>query len=86
VDQTAKPPADDSSVYFIGEPGLAAMAVCAPAALTPEQIGAEVNAKSPTGIGSPWTVSDAADLYDYDGPYPVQCPDEDGRRHYMMHC
>jgi hypothetical protein len=86
VDQAAKAPDDDASVFFIGEPGLAAMAVCAPAAMARDQIAAEVNAKNPTGIGSPWTVTDVADLTDYDGPYPVQCPDEDGRRHYMMHC
>jgi hypothetical protein len=86
MDQTAKPPADDNSVFFIGEPGLVAMAVCAPVALTREQVAAEVNAKSPTGISSPWTVTDAADLTDYDGPYPVQCPDESDRRHYMVHC
>lgn len=86
MDQTAKPPADDSSVFFIGGLGLVTVAVCAPAALTREQIGAEVNAKSPTGISSPWAVADAADLHDYDGPYPVQCPDEPRRRHYMMHC
>ena len=86
MDQTAKPPADDSSVFFIGEPGLVALAVCAPAALTREQIAAEVNTKNPTGISSPWAVTEAADLADYDGPYPVQCPDEDGRRHYMVHC
>jgi hypothetical protein len=86
MDQTAKPPTDDSSVFFIGEPGICTMAVCVPAALTREQIAVEANAKNPTGIGSPWAVTDAADLSDYDGPYPVQCPDEDGRRHYMMHC
>ena len=86
MDQTAKAPTDDTSVFFIGEPGLVSMAVCVPAALTREQIAAEVNAKSPTGISSGWTVSDAADLTDYDGPYPVQCPDEDGRRHCMVHC
>jgi hypothetical protein len=68
MDQTAKPPADDTSVFFIGSPGLVAVAVCAPAALTAEQIEAEVNAKSPTGISSPWTVTGADDLHDYDGP------------------
>ena len=86
MDQTAKPPTDDSSVFFIGEPGICTMAVCVPATLTRDQIAAEANAKTPTGIGSPWAVADAVDLSDYDGPYPVQCPDEDGRRHYMMHC
>ncbi len=86
MNQTAKPPTDDSSVFFIGEPGIVAMAVCAPAALTRKQVGAEVNAKNPTGIGSPWAVADATELTDYDGPYPVQCPDAGGRRHYMMHC
>ena len=86
MNQEAKPPADDRSVFFIGGPGLCAVAVCVPAALSREQIAAEVNAKSPTGIASPWTVADAGDLTDYDGPYPVQCPDETGRRHYMMHC
>jgi hypothetical protein len=86
MNQAAKPPADDSSVFFIGEPGLVAMAVCAPAALTAEQIAAEVNAKNPTGISSPWTVAGADHLTDYDGPYPVQCPDEAARLHYMMHC
>lgn len=86
MDQTAKAPTDDTSVFFIGEPGMCAMAVCAPATLSREQIAAEANSKNPTGIGSPWAVADAADLTDYDGPYPVQCPDEDVRRHYMMHC
>jgi hypothetical protein len=86
MDQAAKAPADDSSVFFIGEPGLVAVAVCAPGTLSRERIAAEVNAKSPTGIASPWTVAERADLTDYDGPYPVECPDGHGRRHYMMHC
>ena len=86
MDQTAKAPADDSSVFFIGGPGLCAVAVCVPAALTRDEIADAVNAKSPTGISSPWTVADADGLTDYEGPYPVQCPDEAGRRHYMMHC
>lgn len=86
MDQEAKPPADDNSVYFIGGPGLVSVAVCAPLTMTRDQIAAEVNAKSPTGISSPWTVTDVADLYDYDGPYPVKCADDDGRRHYMMNC
>jgi hypothetical protein len=86
MDQAAKAPTDNTSVFFIGEPGLAAMAVCAPAALTRDQIATAVNVKNPTGITSPWTVTDAADLTDYDGPYPVQCPDETDRCHYMVHC
>jgi hypothetical protein len=86
VDQAAKAPADDTSVFFIGEPGLVNMAVCAPAALTRDQIAVEVNSKNPTGIPGGWVVSELADLTGYDGPYPVQCRDEDGRRHYMMHC
>jgi hypothetical protein len=86
MDQTAKAPTDDTSVFFIGEPGLVAMAVCAPAALTRDQIAAEVNAKSPTGISSPWTVTEHADLPDDVPVYPVQCPDEADRRHYMVHC
>jgi hypothetical protein len=84
--KTPKAPADSTSVFFIGEPGLAAMAVCAPVAMTHEQIAAEVNAKSPTGITSRWTVTEHADLDTDDVPvYPVQCPDEASRRHYMVH-
>ena len=86
MDQAAKAPADDTSVFFIGNPGLVTMAVCAPAAMTREQIAAEANSKNPAGIAGGWVVSELAGLTDYDGPYPVQCPDEDGRRHYMMHC
>ena len=88
MDQTAKPPTDDSSVFFIGSPGLVTMAVCAPGAMTHEQIAAEVNAKSPTGIASGWTVTEHADLADADDVpvYPVPCPDEADRRHYMVHC
>jgi hypothetical protein len=86
MDQTRKAPTDDSSVFFIGEPGLVAIFVCAPAALTRDEIAGQVNAKNPTGIGSPWTVAAAADLTDYDGPYPAPCPDGGDRRHYMMHC
>ena len=86
MDQTRKPPTDDSSVFFIGEPGLVVLAVCAPATMTRAQIAAEVNAKNPTGISSPWTVTDQANLPDDVTTYPVQCPDETGRRHYMVHC
>jgi hypothetical protein len=34
MDQAAKPPTDDTSVFFIGGPGLVSVTVCAPAALT----------------------------------------------------
>jgi hypothetical protein len=73
-------------VFFIGSPGLVSRAVCAPAGMGREEIAAEVNARSPTGISSPWTVTGAEDLTDYNGPYPAQCPDEAGRRHYLLHC
>ena len=86
MDQDPKPPADDSSVFFIGEPGLVSMAVCAPAELTLEQIAAAVNAKSPTGIDSTWTVTAKADLPDDVPTYPVPCPDGGGRLHYMVNC
>ena len=86
MDQTPKPPANDTDVFFIGGPGLVSMAVCAPAVLTREQIAAEANAKNPTGISSGWAVTDEADLPDDITTYPVQCPDEPARRHYMMHC
>jgi hypothetical protein len=86
MDQTPKPPDDDSSVFFIGSVGLVSLAVCAPVTMPREKIASEVNAKNPTGIAGGWTVTERADLEDYDGPYPAPCPDEDGRRHYMVHC
>ena len=72
MDQTAKAPTDDTSVFFIGEPGLVAMAVCVPAVMTHEQIAAEVNAKSPTGITSRWTVTEHADLNADDIPVGLE--------------
>ena len=89
MDQTPKPPTDDSSVFFIGTAGLVNMAVCAPATMTHEQIATEVNIKNPTGLAGGWAVvADKADLPDADDVpvYPVKCPDTDDRLHYMVHC
>lgn len=85
--QTSKPPDDDGSVFIIGEPGLAVMAVCAPAAMTREQIAAELNAET-TGIFGAWAVTDDPALLaacpDDTTTYPVPCPDACGRLHYMV--
>jgi hypothetical protein len=90
MDQTPKPPADDSSVFFIGSPGLVSMFVCAPAAMSREDIAAEVNAKSPTGIAGGWVVADESDLSNETresiAEYPAPCADSADRHHYMLHC
>jgi hypothetical protein len=90
VNQERKPPTDDSSVFFLGEPGLVSMFVCAPAVMSREDIAAEVNAKSPTGLSGGWVVADESDLSDETREditeYPVPCPDVAARRHYMVHC
>jgi hypothetical protein len=89
MDQTPKPPTDDSSVFFTGSPGLVSMAVCAPAGMTREEIVAQVNVKSPTGLVGGWIVTDEGDLpddIDLTAGYPRPCPDGGGRLHYVMNC
>jgi hypothetical protein len=84
MDQTPKPPANAEDMYFIGEPGLVAMYMCAPAGANRADIEAKANAENPTGIGSGWVISPETEIAG--GSHPRQCPDSAGRLHYMLNC
>lgn len=67
--------------------GLCACSVCAPAGMPREEVEAAVNAQSPTGIESRWTVAD--DEFFKDGTTPnggiVDC--KNGHtRHWLLNC
>jgi hypothetical protein len=75
---------DGSTVYLWGLT-LVHVCACAPAAMPPDQVEAQVNTKTPTGIESPWQV-DTEPVGD-GAPNPRPCnSDPDGRLHYLMVC
>ena len=84
MDQTPKPPANAEDMYFIGEPGLVTMFMCAPAAAARTDVEAKANAESPTGIAGGWAISPETEIEG--GPHPRQCPDSVDRLHYMLNC
>jgi len=74
-------PAEDVVAYSIG---LVYCAVCAPKGMSREVVVAKTNKKYPTGISSPWTISDEP-KFGTGQPNPCAC-DTDDRLHYLMSC
>jgi hypothetical protein len=72
-------------IYCIGSPGLVSVGVCAPKDTPREDIEAWVNGEHPTGISSPWAVSDEAFAGGEANPCP--CDQEpETRLHYLLTC
>jgi hypothetical protein len=66
--------------------GLVSCSACAPASMTPEEVAAAVNELEPTGISSPWTVSEDPE-FATGQPNPAPCDQEpEARKHYLMDC
>lgn len=74
-----------SSVFIITGTDSVAVAACAPASMTPDEVTAAVNAQQPGGGAREWAVAAEADLPDdFTGsPYPGVCSNAD-RRHYLL--
>lgn len=64
--------------------GLCCTSVCAAAELTPEEVAQAVNFQTPTGIASPWSVSE--DTFANGAPNPNPCNDNPHRRHWLLTC
>lgn len=69
-------------VYSVG---LCATSVCAPAALTPEQVEQEVNSISPTGLSSRWKIAHG-DRFKGGEPMPNPCESNPDRQHWLLLC
>lgn len=80
---TTKEQLEPGRVYVF-KVGLLYTAACAPAEMTPEQVGGAVNVEHPTGISSAWQVSEQPFE---DGPNPAPCADDpEGRLHWLLEC
>lgn len=72
-------------IYCIGSVGLVCVSVCAPKETPPADIEAWINGESPTGISSPWRISE--DAFASGQPNPCPCDQEPGTRlHYLLNC
>jgi len=65
--------------------GIAHASVCAPKYMTEQEIEADVNASHPTGISSPWKVSEDNFKTGHSNPCPCEYEPE-GYLHYLMVC
>jgi hypothetical protein len=78
---------EDQRIYCIGSPGLVGVTVCAPKDTPRDEIESFVNAESPTGIDSPWAISDEEDPDFPTGLNPCPCDQEpEARLHYLLNC
>jgi hypothetical protein len=69
------------SVYSAG---LVYASACAPGSMPLEQVEAAVNAQSPTGISSRWSL--AGEPFADGTPNPGPCEQEPACRHYLLSC
>ena len=64
--------------------GVVALSVCAEGTLTKEDVAAEVNRISPTGINSKWSVS--SESFRSGEPNPRTCENDPTRKHWLLVC
>ena len=65
--------------------GPMAASVCAPSDMPREKVAQQTNAKSPTGISSPWQFSQD-ETFKGGQPNPCPCEQDPTRTHYLMEC
>lgn len=65
--------------------GIVHCSVCAPNAMTPEEVAQAVNKRNPTGISSTWKVSEEPFAGGESNPAPCS-HGSDARAHYLMEC
>mgnify|MGYP001605579981 FL=1 len=65
--------------------GIASMSVCALDSMTKEEIEAEANRQSPTGISSHWHIAEESTFAGGE-PMPRKCYQLGGRLHRLLHC
>jgi hypothetical protein len=70
---------------YVYSKGLIHCSACADENATKEQVADDVNRKYPTGVSSPWAVSDATAFADgkLNG---CPCEDAPNRRHWLLSC
>jgi hypothetical protein len=66
--------------------GFMTASACAPAGMSGEEVAAEVNAVSPTGMRTGWSVSEDK-RFRTGEPMPAPCDTEPrARRHWLLSC
>lgn len=65
--------------------GICAASVCAVNTMTSEEVVAEVNRITPTGISSDWELS-SDKTFKNGEPHPCVCESDRGRQHWLMVC
>ncbi len=65
--------------------GLVYLTVCAPEDTDTAVLEAEANRQYPTGISSPWAISDD-EKFSGGQPNPCSCDRVEGRRHSKLSC
>lgn len=68
--------------YTLGTAGLVSWAICTD--LPKDQAIAHANSLNPTGISSRWQLSE--DKFPDGKENPHDCPDNPGRKHYLLNC
>jgi hypothetical protein len=64
--------------------GLVCCSACAPADMDRADVEVHVNHTNPTGVASPWTVSD--EPFRGGEPNPSPCNTDEGRVHWLLSC
>lgn len=78
-------PTDPDNQVWIYSAGIVSCSVCAPGGMERDVVARQVNTQLPTGIKSKWKVSD--DTHFKAGePMPCDCPDMNGRKHWLLVC
>lgn len=74
----------DSDITIYAQ-GFITLSVCAPKELSVGEVEAEVNIQNPTGIESPWKVSEDPTFRTGESN-PCVCEDDPDRLHYLLSC
>lgn len=78
----------EDRLFFVGT-GIIDRVVCAPKSWSPERIAEDVTRRDPPGTTvNRWEISDARPRPDtpFDNTNHAQCPDCDGRMHWLLNC
>lgn len=72
------------SVMIYSE-GLIFLSVCVAKDMPLEEVEADVNRLRPTGISSPWKISDEKKFANGQS-HPLPCDQDDSHVHYLLNC
>ncbi len=77
--------APDADGVIVYARGLLSCSVCAPVAMSPEDVQAEVNRLRPSGTEAGW-VRPPDETFSGGEPIPCPCNELPGRQHWLFEC